>query len=205
MTPTRQTVPIGSETKFTCDKYKIESREPDRYQWFMEPLQDTTITTQNEQHVAVFNLDLRKTIGDGSILELNNLTNNDSGWYICCLFYRKERQIDSSDIDPDNEESLASNYDRLKDSFEHSCSSAELIVNDASKQKVLSFKTKVLIVLIILVSCLILIVGICFLAYYGYSKYFTYLKTVKAAQTMQKVSFNLIRIHSSIIKFNKKK
>lgn len=214
VSPSRQNVAIGSQTLITCDKSNKESREPDRYQWFMDPSPDETSelsTASGNKIVSVFNLDLRKTIGNGAILELKNLTQNQSGWYICCLFYSKERIIkkrtvldyyENSNDDSIDELTFEANHERLKNSFEHSCSSAALNVQDPSTlntlqqqqqlnslfiPKVLSTKTKVLIGLIILVSCLILIVAVCFLIYYGYSKYFTYLKTVKAAQTMHQV------------------
>ena len=226
VSPSRQNVAIGSETLITCDKSNKESREPDRYQWFMDTSPDETAELEtpsgNSKIVSVFNLDLRKTIGNGPILELRNLTQNHSGWYICCLFYSKERRLigkrstvvldyyENSSDDSLDELTFEANHERLKNSFEHSCSSASLSVQDPSTlntahqqqqqlqlqqlqnslfiPKVLSTKTKVLIGLIILVSCLIVLVGVCFLVYYGYSKYFTYLKTVKAAQTMHQVS-----------------
>jgi hypothetical protein len=189
VSPVHQQVTTGSQTIFTCDKTNLASREPDRYQWFIQ--QEHT----DDSILKAFNLDISKTIGNGPILELNNLTSNDSGWYICCLLYNKERHMSRRSADYDDYKLQHERFNS-NNSFEHSCSMAELKIHDFNNNnnnnsnlipKVLSLKTKILIVLIIIVSCLILIVGISFLIYCGYSKYFTYLKTVRAAQTMHKV------------------
>lgn len=191
MTPTTQNLKEDANTLFTCEKSLKSSQEPDRYQWFFEPYnaESAQTTYSKDKIITVYNLDLRNSIGHGQILELANLTQNQSGVYICCFFFNKARIVTRSlDYLDEASSSFEENHDRLRNSFDYRCSSGELRVNTSKLiPKVFSFKTKVLIGLIILVSCMIFVVGISFLVYYGYSKYFTYLKTVKAAQTMHKV------------------
>ena len=166
--PVNQTVPSGSNTMLTCGS--LSKNAPDSYQWFM----DIDSLNAESTELDAFRFDLKDSIGNGPLLELKNVTTNHSGRVMCCALYSKQSHTKATPAPFDLSQ------------VEYSCSHAELHVLPAD-QAIAEARFSLVFKLILLVS-VALMASLILLVYCSYTKYNTYMRTIKATQSMHKVS-----------------
>jgi hypothetical protein len=179
VSPITQVATVGSDVIFTCDK-PSNSKEPDRYIWFKK------INQLNETN----NLNPANSNGHGPILKLNNLTFDQSGWYLCCILYSSRSSNQTKGEDDDGQTKVSNQQEYMRNSR---CSSAELKVNnlidyDNNYGKLIP-KNKIRTFVLIAMSALtvMIIFLLSFLIFVCHKKLSTFDNAQKASSNLNKV------------------
>ncbi len=164
----------GASTQFVC-KEPPNARQPDRFEWLRKS------PTEEEQselspHAVVS--------PDGSILELNNVTESSAGWFYCCLFYSPVSSLARSElIFQDSEQAEDANKNA---EFVKYCSSGQLEVQSLSNSDKKRFRMSH-VFLIVACVCLILTSMLAVLVYCCFMKLRVIINAQKAVSSLKEV------------------
>lgn len=184
--PHHQSAPIGSQTQLTCEKSPLSLLEPDRFQWYKRKSDDESIPESYTEETTSF--DLKKSIGVGSTLTLNNLTKNDAGWYVCCMLTAPSTSVDT------RKQALAAdaNTETLDVNINYACSSAEVVVtslpetvriiNPTSSSKFRVILASILLVCFVVIGLMTLVLYLC------HQKLKIFQRTQEAVSALQNVN-----------------
>lgn len=183
--PHHQSAPIGSQTQLTCEKSPLSLLEPDRFQWYKRKSDEET-ESYTEEMTSSSTFDLKKSIGVGSTLTLNNLTKNDAGWYVCCMLTAPSTSVDT------RKQALADAAETLDVDINYACSSAELVVTNLPEtvriiNPTSSSKFRVILASILLV-CFVVIGLMTLVLYLCHQKLKIFQRTQEAVSALQNVN-----------------
>lgn len=190
VSPYHQSVPVGSSTQLTCEKSPSSLFEPDRFQWYKRKQQQSETTNNNDDYDTGAMFDLKKSIGYGSVLTIDNITLADAGWYVCCMLTAPATSVD------ERKEAIAAadqqqQHPTLDVKINYACSSAQIEVEQIQiVPPVATSKSFRVILALVLLVCFVVIGLMALVLYFCHEKLKIFKRTHEAVSALQNVIIN---------------